>query len=89
MDTTAAPLPYSYIEYIMGYGRVGKNLFSTSNPYSGTRPDLCIVVLVWIECIKGAGIDFLIVTLLFASVYVHDIVGLQTDLMLWREWFHN
>jgi hypothetical protein len=32
---------------------------------------------VRLECIGDAGIDFLIVTLLFASVHVCDIVGLQ------------
>jgi hypothetical protein len=40
-----------------------------------------------------AGVDFLIVTLLFAFVHVCDIVGLQaasqTDLTLRRDWFHD
>jgi hypothetical protein len=33
--------------------------------------------LVRLERIKDAGIDFLIVTLLFASVHIRGIVGLQ------------
>jgi hypothetical protein len=47
------------------------------NPKSGISVDLCIVVLVRLECIEDAGIDFIIVTLLFASVHICDIVGLQ------------
>jgi hypothetical protein len=39
------------------------------------------------------GVGFIIVTLLFASVHVRGIVGLQTtsqtDLMLRRDWFHD
>jgi hypothetical protein len=73
----------------MGYEFVGKNLFSTLNPNSGIRADLCIVVMVQIERIGDAGIDFLIVTFLFASVHIRGIVGLQaasqTDLTLWRD----
>jgi hypothetical protein len=65
--------------------------FSVSNPNSGIRADLCIVVLVRIEHIEDVGIDFLIVTLLFASVHVHGIVGLQatlqTNLILRWDWF--
>jgi hypothetical protein len=56
---------------------VGNFLFSASNPNSGIRADLCIVILVRLERIVDAGIDFLIVTLLFASVHVCGIVGLQ------------
>jgi hypothetical protein len=41
------------------------------------KADLCIVVLVRLERIEDAGVDFLIVTLLFAYVYVCGIVGLQ------------
>jgi hypothetical protein len=77
----------------MGYGCVGNFFFSASNPNSGMRADLCIVVVVGIECIGDAGVDFLIVTLLFASVHVRNIVGLQaalqTKLTLRRDWFHN
>jgi hypothetical protein len=47
------------------------------NPKSGISADLCIVVLVRLERIKDMGIDFLIVTLLFAFVHICDIVGLQ------------
>jgi hypothetical protein len=40
-----------------------------------------------------AGVDFLIITLLFASIHVCDIVGLQaasqTNLTLRRDWFHD
>jgi hypothetical protein len=61
----------------MGKRFVGKLLFSPSSPNSGIRPDLCIVVLVRLERIKDAGIDFLIVTLLFAYVHMYGIVGLQ------------
>jgi hypothetical protein len=59
----------------VGYGLVGKNLFSAPNPNSGIRANLCIVVLVQIERIEDAGIDFLIITLLFASVHILGIVG--------------
>jgi hypothetical protein len=52
-----------------------KKLFPASNPNSGIRADLCIVFLVRIELIKDAGIDFLIVTLLFAYIHVRGIVG--------------
>jgi hypothetical protein len=52
-------------------------LFSASNPNSGIRANLCIVVLVRIERIGDVGVDFLIITLLFASAHVHGIVGLQ------------
>jgi hypothetical protein len=52
-------------------------LFSPSNPNSGIRADLCIVVLVRLERIVDVGIDFIIVTLLFASIHVCGIVGLQ------------
>jgi hypothetical protein len=52
-------------------------LFSTSNPNNGIRADHCRVVLVQIECIEDAGVDFLIVTLLFASVHICSIVRLQ------------
>jgi hypothetical protein len=61
---------------------VGNFLFSASNPNSGIRADLCIVVLERLERILDVGVDFLIVTLLFASA---------TDLTrnLTRDWFHN
>jgi hypothetical protein len=52
-------------------------LFFASNPNSGIRTDLCIVVPVWLERIVDACVDFLIVTLLFAYVYIFGIVGLQ------------
>jgi hypothetical protein len=72
---------------------VGKKLFSASNPNSGIRANLCIVVLVRIERIMDAGIDFLIVTILYAFVHIRGIVGLQaalqTDLTLRRDWFHT
>jgi hypothetical protein len=61
----------------MGKRFVGKFLFSSVNPNSGIRADLCIVVVVRIERIRDAGIDFLIITLLFAFVRVCRIVGLQ------------
>jgi hypothetical protein len=60
----------------MGYG-CRDFLFSALNRNSGMRADLCIVVLVRIERIGDAGIVFLIVTLLFASALVRNIVGLQ------------
>jgi hypothetical protein len=72
----------------MGYG-----CREFSNPKSGIRADLCIVVLVRLERIVDAGVDFLIITLLFASVHVCGIVGLQaalqTDLMLRQVWFQD
>jgi hypothetical protein len=52
-------------------------LFSALNHNSGIKTDLCIVVLVQLECIVDVGIVFLIVTLLFASVHICGIVGLQ------------
>jgi hypothetical protein len=52
-------------------------LFSASNLNSGIRADLCIVVLVRLERIVDAGVDFLIVTILFASAHVYGIVGFQ------------
>jgi hypothetical protein len=77
----------------MGSGCKEIFLFSASYPNSGIRADQCIVVLVRLERIMDAGVNFLIVTLLFASVHVCDIVGLQaasqTDLTLWRDWFHD
>jgi hypothetical protein len=70
----------------MGYGCRDFFCFFASNPNSGIRADLCIVVLVRLERIVDAGVDFLIVTLLFASIHVCGIVGLQaasqTDLTL-------
>jgi hypothetical protein len=60
----------------MGYG-CRNFLFSTSNPNRGIRADLCIVVLVQLERIMDASVDFLIVTLLFAYVHVCGITGLQ------------
>jgi hypothetical protein len=61
----------------MGYGLEEIFLFFASNPNSGIKADLCIVVLVRIEHIGDVGVDFLIVTLLFASLHVYRIVGLQ------------
>jgi hypothetical protein len=52
-------------------------LFPAPNPNSGIRADLCIVVLVRLEYIEDAGVDFLIVTLLLASVHIYSIIGLQ------------
>jgi hypothetical protein len=52
-------------------------LFSSANPNSGIRTDLCIIVLVLLEHIEDVGVDFLIVTLLFAYVHICGIVGLQ------------
>jgi hypothetical protein len=81
----AIPLPFNYIDKSWAMG-VENFLFSASNPNSGIRAYLCIVVLVRLERIMDAGVDFLIVTLLFASVHVRGIVGLQaalqTDLTL-------
>jgi hypothetical protein len=72
---------------------IEKKISSASNTNSGIRADLCIVVLVQIECIGDVGDNFLIVTLLFASVHVHGIVELQAasqiDLTLRRDWFHD
>jgi hypothetical protein len=66
---------------------VGNFLFSASNPNNGIRANLCVVVLVWLERIGDAGVDFLIGTLLFASIHVYCIVGLQaasqTNLTRW------
>jgi hypothetical protein len=47
------------------------------NPNSGIRADLYIVVLAWLECIVDVGVDFHIVTLLFAYAHVRGIFGLQ------------
>jgi hypothetical protein len=52
-------------------------LFSALNLNSDIRADQCIVVLVWLERIMDAGVDFLSVTLLFASTHVCGIVALQ------------
>jgi hypothetical protein len=76
MNFVAVTVTVQLRRYIMGYG-CRKFLFSASNPNSGIRSDLCIVVLVRLERIVDAGIDFLIVTLLLASVHVGGIVGLQ------------
>jgi hypothetical protein len=54
----------------MGYGCVGIFFVFCFELHSGIRADLCIVVLVRIECIKDAGVDFLIVTL-----YLHLIMS--------------
>jgi hypothetical protein len=51
--------------------------FLLQTPRNGIRANLCIVVLVGLERIVDVGIDFLIVTLLFASIHVYGIVGLQ------------
>jgi hypothetical protein len=64
----------------MGKRFVGKLLFSPSSPNSGIRDNLCIIVLVRLERIEDAGIDFVIVTLLFAYVHICRIVGLQVAL---------
>jgi hypothetical protein len=61
----------------MGKRFVGKILFSALNPNSCIRADLCIVVLVRLERTEDAGVDFHIVTLLFASFHICSIVGLQ------------
>jgi hypothetical protein len=61
----------------MGYGCREIFLFSASNPNTGIRADLCIVVLVRIEHIRDLCVDFLIVALLFAYAHVCGIVGLQ------------
>jgi hypothetical protein len=58
---------------------VGIFLFSSLNPNSGIRADLCIVVLVRLERIVDAGVHFLIITLLFAFVHVCDTVGLEAS----------
>jgi hypothetical protein len=46
-----------------------------------------------VKCIIDVGVDFLIVTLLFASIHVCGIVGfqaaLETNLTLRRNWFHD
>jgi hypothetical protein len=47
----------------MGYGCRENFLFSASNPNSGIKANLCIVLLVRLERIVDAGVDFLIVTL--------------------------
>jgi hypothetical protein len=55
--------------------------------------EVCIVVLVQIERIGDAGVDFIIFTLLFPSIHVRGIIGLQaasqTDFTLWQDWFHD
>jgi hypothetical protein len=61
----------------MGYGCREFFLFSASNPNSDIRADLCIVILVRLERIMDAGVDFLNFILLFASIHVCGIVGLQ------------
>jgi hypothetical protein len=61
----------------MCYGCREKKLFYALNPNSGIRADLCIVILVRLEHIVDADVDFLIVTLLFASVHACVIVELQ------------
>jgi hypothetical protein len=101
MNTSATLLPYSCIEYIMGYGCREIFLFSASNPNSGIRADLCIVFLVRIERIGLRALIFLLLPLLFAYVHVRGIVGLQaasqTELtrlldciwILRWDWFHD
>jgi hypothetical protein len=93
MNTVAIPLLFNYVDKSWAMDVENFFLFSCSNPNSGIRADLCIVVLVWLEHIMDAGIDFIIVTLLFTSVHVCSIVGFQaasqTDLMLRRDWFRN
>jgi hypothetical protein len=44
-------------------------LFSTAIPNTGIRADLCIVVMIQIERIGDAGVDFLIVPL-FICIYL-------------------
>jgi hypothetical protein len=75
MNTTATLLPFNYIDRSWKKF-VGKNLFSAVNPNNGIKSDLCIVIVARIERIGYVSV-FLIVTLLFASVHVHGIVGLQ------------
>jgi hypothetical protein len=76
MNTIAIPLLFNYVDRSWAMG-VEKFLFSALNPNSGIRANLCIVVLVGLERIMDAGVDFLIVILLFASIHVCGIVGLQ------------
>jgi hypothetical protein len=93
MNTIVVPLLFNYVDRSWAMGVDNFFCFSASNPKSGIRADLCIVVLVRLERTPDAGIDFLIVTLLFATIHVCGIVGLQaasqTDLTLQRDWFHN
>jgi hypothetical protein len=59
----------------MGYGCRNLFLFSALNPNSGIRANLCIVVLVQLECIVDAGVDFLILPFylhLFMSAVLLD-----------------
>jgi hypothetical protein len=76
MNVVAIPLLFNYVDRSWAMS-VENFLFSASNPNNGIRDDLCIVVHVRLERIMDAGIDFLIVTLSFASAHVCDIVGLQ------------
>jgi hypothetical protein len=70
------PLVYNYVDRSWAMG-VGNFLFFALNPNSDIRADLCIVVLVRLERIMNAGIDFLIVTLLFAYVHICSIIWLK------------
>jgi hypothetical protein len=63
MNITATLLPFNYID--RSWERVCRKKYAT-NPNNGIKADLCIVVVVRIERIGDAGVDFLIVTLLFA-----------------------
>jgi hypothetical protein len=93
MNITAILLLFNYVDRSWAMGVEIFFCFFASNPNNGIRANLCIVVLVRLECIVDAGIDFLIVTLLFAYIHVCGIVGLQaasqTDLTLRRDWFHD
>jgi hypothetical protein len=76
MNTVTVLLLFNYIDRSCAMG-VEKKMFYASNPNSGIRADVCIVVLVRLEHIVDAYVDFLIVTLLFASVHVCVIFELQ------------
>jgi hypothetical protein len=78
MNIVVVPLLFNYIDRSWAMGVEIFVLFSASNPNSGIRADLCMVVLVRLECIMDAGVDFLIVTLLFASAHVCGILGSQS-----------
>ena len=51
-----------------------KLLFSSSNPVSGIRADLCVVLLVRLKHIVDLGIDFVIVNLSRAFA---NVVGIE------------
>ena len=51
-----------------------KLLFSATNPISGIRADLCVVLLVRLEHMLNVGIDSIIVTL---SRALANVVGIE------------